>query len=63
MPKKDYIPYSDAEFDEWFHNFAANISAIAAPLEVDPALVTAVTDAYAAWKVGYVAQQTAKNAH
>ena len=62
MPKKDYIPYSDAEFDEWFRNFAANISAIAAQLEIDPALVTAVTDAYAAWEVGYAAQQSARNA-
>ena len=63
MPKKDYIPYSDAEFDEWFRNFSANISAIATPLEIPPAMITAVTDAYAAWEVGYTAQRTAKNAH
>lgn len=62
MPKKDYIPYSDAEFDEWFRNFAANIGPIATRLEMPPALITAVIDAYDAWKPGYVAQQTAKNA-
>ena len=63
MPKKDYIPYSDAEFDEWFRNFTANISAIATPLGIPPATITEVTDAYSAWAVGYKAQQTAKNAH
>jgi hypothetical protein len=63
MPKKDYIPYSDAEFDEWFRNFAANISAIATRLEIPPAMITAVTTAYANWQPGYAAQQTAKNAH
>jgi hypothetical protein len=63
MPKKDYIPYSDAEFDEWFRNFAANISVIATRLEIPPAMITAVTTAYANWQPGYAAQQAAKNAH
>ena len=63
MSKKDYIPYSDAEFDEWFRNFAANIGPIATRLEMPPALISAVIDAYANWKPGYVAQQTARNAH
>jgi len=62
MPKKDYIPYSDAEFDEWFRNFAANIGPIATRLEMPPALISAVIDAYANWRPGYAAQQTARNA-
>lgn len=62
MSKKDYIPCSDAEFDEWFRNFAANISAIATPLGISPAMITEVTDAYANWQPGYAAQQMARNA-
>ena len=62
MPKKDYIPYSDAQFDEWFRNFAAKVGPIATRLEMPPAMISAVTDAYANWQPGYAAQQTAKNA-
>jgi hypothetical protein len=58
----DYIPKQDAQFDEWLRNFSTNISAIATPLGIAPALITAVTDAYDDWLVGYVALQTAQNA-
>jgi hypothetical protein len=58
---KDYIPKMDAQFDEWFRNFSTNISAIATPLGVTPALITAVTTAYADWQLAYTAHQTAHN--
>lgn len=58
----DFIPFGDAEFDEWLRNFSANIGPIGTPIGVSPALITAVTDAYDAWSAGYVAHQTAQNA-
>ncbi|MFA5793484.1 MAG: hypothetical protein WC980_00230 [Candidatus Brocadiia bacterium] len=61
-PYKSYIPQADAQFDEWFRNFSTNISAIATPLGVTPALITAVTAAFADWQLAYAAHQTAHNA-
>jgi len=58
----DYIPKRDAEFDEWLENFSAQISAIATPLGVTPALITAVTTAYTDWDLAYDAHQVAQNA-
>ena len=58
----DYIPKTDAEFDEWLRNFAANDGPVATVLGIAPSFVTAVTDAYADWQVKYVAHQTAQNA-
>jgi hypothetical protein len=58
----DFMPKSDAEFHEWFRNFDDEISAIATPLGILPALITAVNTAYTNWQVGYVAHQTAQNA-
>ena len=46
---RDYIPKQNAQFDEWLRNFSTEISAIATPLGIAPALITAVTDAYADW--------------
>lgn len=62
MGTRDYIPRRDAEFDEWLEKFSANISAIATPLGVPPLLITAVTDAYANWDLGYDAHQLAQDA-
>jgi hypothetical protein len=59
---KDYIPKMDAQFDEWFRIFDDEVSAIATPLGVTPALITAVATAYANWQLAYVAHQTAHNA-
>src|SRR3989339_1054932 len=58
----DYIPKTDAAFDEWLRIFRENVSVIATPLGVTPALITAVIDAYVAWQAAYVAHQTARNA-
>ncbi|MFH1231348.1 MAG: hypothetical protein V1709_07625 [Planctomycetota bacterium] len=58
----DFMPFGDAEFDEWLRNFSDQLPAIATPLGIPPALITAVTTAYANWQVGYVAHQTAHNA-
>jgi len=52
----------DAQFDEWFRNFEANVGPIATALGIDPSFVTALTAARTAWNVGYVAHQTAQNA-
>ncbi|MFH1227855.1 MAG: hypothetical protein V1701_08120 [Planctomycetota bacterium] len=60
--RRHYIPQMDAEFDEWLRNFSDKISAIATPLGVTPALITAVTDAYDDWLVTYVAHQNAQDA-
>ena len=57
-----YIPNQDAEFDEWFRNFEANVGPIATALGIPIAFVTAVTSAYADWQVKYPAHQTAQNA-
>jgi hypothetical protein len=59
---RDYIPKMDAQFDEWLEKFSANISAIATPLGVTPALITGVTTAYTAWDLAYDAHQLAHNA-
>ncbi|MEW6027153.1 MAG: hypothetical protein AB1599_07660 [Planctomycetota bacterium] len=58
----DYIPKTDALFDEWFRNFATNVGPIATALGIAPAFVTAVTAAYADWQVKYPAHQTAQAA-
>ena len=58
----DYIPRTDAEFDEWLRNFAANVGPIATLLGIAPGFVTAVSTAYADWQLKYVAHQTAQNA-
>ena len=58
----DYMPKTDAAFDEWLRIFRENVSAIATPLGVTPALITAVIDAYVAWLAAYVAHQAARNA-
>jgi hypothetical protein len=57
-----YIPNQDAQFDEWLENFKTQLPAIATPLGVTPALITAVTDAYDNWDIAYDAHQVAKNA-
>ncbi|MFH0888244.1 MAG: hypothetical protein V1871_03450 [Planctomycetota bacterium] len=62
MGTRDYIPQTDAQFDEWLRNFSTNVSAIATPLGVTPALITAVTAAYSDWQLAYTAHQTAQNA-
>lgn len=59
---RDYIPRTDAEFDEWLEKFSANINAIAAPLGISPALITAVITAYTNWDLAYDAHQLAQNA-
>ncbi|MFH0888856.1 MAG: hypothetical protein V1871_06575 [Planctomycetota bacterium] len=59
---RDFMPRVDAQFDEWLRNFSTNISAIATPLGIAPALITAVTTAFTNWQTAYVAHQTAQNA-
>lgn len=58
----DYIPKTDAEWDEWLRNFAANAGPIATTLGIAPGFVARVTAAYADWQVKYVAHQTAQAA-
>ena len=60
---KNYIPYQDAQFDEWAENFTAQLPAIATAIgDVPPALVTAVTTGYTNWDIAFDAHQVAKNA-
>ncbi|MBI5778361.1 MAG: hypothetical protein HZA49_02775 [Planctomycetes bacterium] len=58
----DYIPKTDAEFDEWLRNFSANIGPIGTALGLPAAQITAAVNAYPAWQVLYVAHQSAQDA-
>lgn len=58
----DYMPRTDAEFDEWLRNFSANIGPIGTTLGLPPGKVTAAVNAYPAWQVLYVAHQAAQDA-
>ena len=58
---KNYIPKADAEFDEWFKNFALELPAIATAVGLPQNLVTQITAAYAEWKLVYQAQQQLEN--
>lgn len=60
---RPYMPYGEAEFDEWAQKFAAALPAIATAVGgIPPALVTAVTTGYADWDLAYDAHQVAHNA-
>ncbi len=59
---RDYLPRTDAEFDEWLRNFSANISVIGTALDLPAAKVTAAVNAYPAWQALYVAHQSAQDA-
>jgi len=58
----DYMPRTDAEFDEWLRNFSANIGPIGTTLGLPPAMITAAVNAYPAWQILYVAHQSAQDA-
>ena len=59
----DYVPKTDAWFDEWAQKFATALPAIATAVGgIPPALVTAVTTGYADWDLSYDAHQVARNA-
>lgn len=45
---RDYIPKTDADFDEWLSNFRANIGTIGTALGFPAAKVTAAVNAYPA---------------
>src|SRR6266849_6474681 len=58
----DYIPRSDAEFDDWQQNFVNYVVANAAALGVSPAEATALQDASDDWGQKYPASRTANTA-
>ena len=57
----DFMPKTDADFDEWLENFKTKISAIATPLGVPAGLITAVGTAYTDWDVAFDAQTVAQD--
>ena len=60
MGKRDYIPYSDAEFDEWLNNFCNNLSAIATAVGLPINFVDDVIGARIGWNTNYRASQQAQ---
>ncbi len=58
---KNYIPKADAEFDEWFKNFALKLPAIANAVGFPQNLVAQITAAYAEWKLVYKSHQQLEN--
>ncbi len=58
---KGYMPRSDAEFDEWFKNFALKLPAIANAVGFPQQLVAQITAAYAEWKLVYRASQQSES--
>lgn len=59
---RDYIPRTDAEFDEWLENFKNQAPAIAVLLMIPPIFVNEVDRTYNEWDVAFDAHQVAKNA-
>lgn len=60
---RSYMPYGDAQLDEWAENFAAQLPAIATAVGGIPApLVADVTTGQADWDTAYDAHQVAQNA-
>ena len=56
----DYIPRSDAEFDEWLRNFCENLPAIAQAVGLPQNFVTDVLGARIGWNTSYQASQQAQ---
>ena len=59
---RDYIPFRDAEFDEWLERFTAYMSAHYAEIGLSAADKDNIVAVNSAWKRDYKAHQTAKNA-
>lgn len=58
----DYIPGSDAQFDEWLEVFNGFVTTYGSMLGVSAGLVTALNNAATGWDSAYDAHQTARNA-
>ncbi len=57
---KDYIPRTDAEFNEWFNRFCDNLPAIAAAVGLPQNFVDDVIGARIGWNTSYPASQQAQ---
>ena len=57
---KDYIPYSDAEFNVWLRGLKKNLPAIAIAIGLPQSLVDELLAAIADWEVAYKAHQLAR---
>jgi len=57
----DYIPASDAQFDEWIANFSTYCTAHTLELGLSPVQLTEIQGVNTAWHADYVAHQTAQN--
>jgi hypothetical protein len=58
----DYIPTSDADFDNWLDLFAAYVTANAAALGLTPNDIAPLTAAAAGWDAAFPANETAQAA-